>query len=353
MDPLGLVGQSLGEYTVGAFRDNGAFGVVHEGSHPRAGSGIALKVLRPGADPQSQLEFQNEGTLLVRLSSASRIVDIVDTCTETVSVTLPFGGSMPVPIKFHVLELAECCLTDLVVNLHELDWVTRLSLFRDVVLGAHQLHLKGIVHRDLKAGNVLVFEQGSRVVAKLNDFGRSRDLAAAPVTTAIYDFGRGDPDYAAPEFLWGVGQDTRSTHVAADLYGLGSVFVELVLGVGITGLAVSPHLSMVMAHHTLPWVDRQQSYLHRLAEVRSWYAPHFDFIESAVPGAIRQQAGQLIRQLCDPDPLQRFPKVAPGRRGPRPGELTWILRRVDAMTKSLNHAMREANRLAEKKAARS
>lgn len=353
MDPLGLIGQDLGDYTVGAFRGTGAFGVVHEGSHPRAGSSIALKVLRPGADPQSQLEFQNEGTLLVALSSASRVVDIVDTRTETVNVTLPFGGSMPVPIKFHVLELAECSLTDLIVDLHDLDWTTRLSLFRDVVLGTHQLHQKGIVHRDLKTANVLVFEQGNRVVAKLNDFGRSRDLAATAATAVIYDFGRGDPSHAAPEFLWGAGQDAGITHVAADLYGLGSVFVELVLGFGITGLAMSPHLAMVIPHHSLSPADRKQSYQHRLAEVRSWYAPYYDFIEQSVPPPIRQQAGQLIRQLCDPDPLQRFAKVAPGRRGPREGELTWLLRKVDSMTKGLKHAIREANRLADKKAARS
>ena len=82
---------------------------------------------------------------------------------------------MTIPAPFHVLELAEGSLADLIAVLPQLPWNERLSLFRDVVLGVHQMHSNSVMHRDLKSSNCLLFgSKGQVVSAKVNDLGRLR-----------------------------------------------------------------------------------------------------------------------------------------------------------------------------------
>jgi serine/threonine protein kinase len=219
-------------------------------------------------------------------------------------------------------------------------------MFRDIVLGVHQMNQRNLVHRDLKAANCLLFPHGNGLTVKLSDLGRSRDLTQpAGATLDEYSFGRGDPDFAPPEMILGVGTDSPLSHRCADLYGIGSILFELAIGQGITGLALFPNAGTVLFRRSLPGDQRRKEYKLRLAETRSLYQQSFEVFDSAVPASIRQPAGQLIRQLCDPDPYMRLPKVAPGKRAPRPDELSWLLRRADALRLALSNDLRQAERL--------
>lgn len=352
-DPLGLTGNKLGGYDVEEFISSGAFAFVYAASRPGNPRRFALKILNPSAGAQQILEFENEGSLLFKLSDCSGVVDILESLEEPTVVTGQGGLRLSIRLRFHVLGRADGCLTELLADVSSLDWPSRLSLFRGLVLGVHQMHLRSIVHRDLKAANALLYLTGGGVAARISDLGRSRDLGdPASVPPLVYRFTRGDPDFTPPEFLWYLGEDTPLGHRCADLYGLGSMLFELTLGHGLTSAALFPLQALIVPDLSLSDHQRAQTYRARLAEVRAWLEPHFQLFEQAAPSAIRPQAGQLLRQLCDPDPAARLPRVRPGHRAPRQDELNWLLNRVDMLRLTIRNSLRQQETLMTRKGVR-
>jgi serine/threonine protein kinase len=348
-DPLDIIGNALGEYEIISYRGCGAFGYVYEALHTDTETPVALKILKPMAGWPQIKEFENESTLLLKMTGSNRIVTLLDAGKHDINVEATSGvARFPLELRYHVLELADDSLDCLVSSLDHLDWPSRLSIFRDVVLGVHQLHLRKVVHRDLKSANCLLFARGNNVSVKINDLGRARDLARLPAADE-YSFGRGDPNFAPPEMIFGAGEDSEISHKCADLYGIGSILFELALGQGISGLALFPQLQVIASHRSLPLDHRRSAYRARVAEIRSWYEPFFEVFDASVHKSIRQHAGRLLRQLCDPDPHSRLPLISPGRRSLRPGELTWLLHRADVMRLTLNNDIRQTERLRSRK----
>ena len=84
-------------------------------------------------------------------------------------------------------------------------------------------HRQGVVHRDVKPGNVLVTRKGDPV---LTDFGLARPTAASDSTSDPQSpYCSGTPEYMAPELFRGEPADVRS-----DIYGLGLVLYEMLTG---------------------------------------------------------------------------------------------------------------------------
>jgi serine/threonine protein kinase len=198
-----------GRYRIDEPLGRGGMGTVHAGHDLRLGRDVAVKLLRDdrASDPSLRRRFEREARAAARVSHPN-VVAIYDTGEDEAHDT------------FIVMER----LTGRTLG-HELATgpfdEARLREVADAVLGAlAAAHAEGLVHRDVKPGNILLAEDGT---LKVGDFGIATTLDAGDSTTRV-PFGT--PAYTAPERLCGFSATPRS-----DLYSLAVVLYEAATGV--------------------------------------------------------------------------------------------------------------------------
>jgi serine/threonine protein kinase len=325
-----LVGLELGGYRIGPYLKGGEFGMVFEVTDLATNSPFAMKILTPTNNAQAAAEFDGEGELLKKLAKRSNVINCFESDTAVVSVDLN-GMQVPLALKYHVMALASGSvdeLTDDPVNLAALSWVDRLHHWRGAIKGIHQMHLSRVAHRDLKTSNCLLMLDGGKSEVRIGDLGRSKDFSQPPsLPPNEYFFGRGDNRFAPPEYLWCQGGCTEHDFRCADLYGVGSLFVELATGHPVTALAIGSWEDAQREGAQ----DRRIKYRRDLAVLRPKFHRAIEHMAVQVPPEIRQEAVKLIRQLCDPVPSQRQPKRM-GKPPKAPDEgLGWLIRRADIL----------------------
>jgi serine/threonine protein kinase len=303
------VGQVVASrYLITAFRGSGAFSGVFIAQDRSAGAEVAVKFLslRASLDPTATLEFKDEVRLLQMLGTCSNVVKLLDEGQHTfqVNVAGSSGGSLPIAVPYMVLEPAAACLADLLVRRHELEWRDKLDLYRDIAKGAHQMHIDRIVHRDIKAENVLIFEDLPH--ARLSDLGRSKNTREAErLRPEEYFGGRGDPRFSPPEHLWFQGLADPDAHFLEDLFLLGSVLFEIATGVGITALALGSPYAILAHAAALDSAQRRRQFLQSIPDMQDRFEVAYETFAGELPRAIRSGAGDLLRQLTNPDPARR------------------------------------------------
>jgi tetratricopeptide (TPR) repeat protein/predicted Ser/Thr protein kinase len=183
----------------------GGMGIVYRAWDPQLGRNVALKVLRPeeGRDAEVHERFQREAKLAAGLHHP-HIVQVFDTGT--------WNGQ-----NYIAMQLIEGTTLDQAKP----DRKQALACIRDAARALHFAHEQGIVHRDVKPGNLLVDGTGRVFVS---DFGVAR-LAVVSATITSPGTVVGTPAYMSPEQAQGLPTDARS-----DVYSLGATLYELVTG---------------------------------------------------------------------------------------------------------------------------
>jgi serine/threonine protein kinase/Flp pilus assembly protein TadD len=97
---------------------------------------------------------------------------------------------------------------------------TAIFIAKQVCEGLAEAHRVGVVHRDLKPGNIMIDKEGN---AKIMDFGIARSISVKGITGAGVMIGT--PEYMSPEQVEGKGVDPRS-----DIYSLGIILYEMLTG---------------------------------------------------------------------------------------------------------------------------
>jgi serine/threonine protein kinase len=321
-----------GRYEIISYIAPGGFAFLFEARDLQTGADVALKVLKIGASAEDKIEFATEEDLLSRLTRQSSVVQLLGSGTHQLNLVVAHTGSaVPIPLDYLVLELADASLADVLTQRNRLNWEDRLLLFRGVVRGLHQMHLHGMVHRDIKSDNVLVFSKPGPVEARVCDLGRSRDLASPPrFPVDDYAAGRGDFRSAPPELLWLQGRNEAAFWLRVDLYLLGSVLFELATGQSLTNFVVMNPLLVASRNYGLSEKDRRSAYQAILPDLVSRYEIAFEFFENLLPPVIKKEGASMLRNLAHPDPSERGPGPRE-RRVANHRDLQWLLRRVDIL----------------------
>ncbi|MEM6702692.1 MAG: serine/threonine-protein kinase [Acidobacteriota bacterium] len=205
--------QTLGPYRIAEEIGRGGMGVVYRAHRDDDAFdlSVALKIMRPlsGLDAR---RFEGERRILARLNheNVARILD---------------GGATPDGAPYLVMELVDGQPVDEYCREQELGLRNRLDLFLQVCAGVAHAHRNLVVHRDIKPANILVTAQER---SKLLDFGIAKSLQPDDSGEQQTLFGQGamTPEYASPEQVLG-----EPVSVATDVYSLGVVLYELLVGV--------------------------------------------------------------------------------------------------------------------------
>jgi serine/threonine protein kinase len=205
-----------GRYQVGELLGYGGMAEVHKGRDLRLGRDVAIKMLRTdlARDATFQERFRREAQNSAALNHPA-IVAVYDTGEEISST----GEKLP----FIVMEFVNGqTLKEVLAQEQRLQPRRALEIIADICAALEFSHRHGIIHRDIKPGNVMITQNGQ---VKVMDFGIARALASGATTMTQTSAVIGTAQYLSPEQARGESVDARS-----DVYAAGCVLFELVVG---------------------------------------------------------------------------------------------------------------------------
>jgi len=196
----------IGKYEIRGELGRGGMGVVYQAFDPVLDRIVAIKVMSADADvdPTMRQRFLREARSAARLQHPN-IVAVHDMGED--------DGRLYIVMEF----LRGNDMRTLIKRRMFVPFATKLDLVRQILAGLHFAHAQGVVHRDIKPGNVHVTNDGT---AKILDFGLAR-LGGSDLTRSGQAMGTAD--YMSPEQVRG----ERDLGPRSDLYSVGVILFEL------------------------------------------------------------------------------------------------------------------------------
>jgi len=242
--------QTIGNYEIVRELGRGGMGIVYEAIQKPLDRHVALKLLHPhmAARPEISARFIEEAKKIAKLSHAA-IIEIYDVghVQDTYYLALKFVNGQPL---------------DAVMARDRLSLAQAITVLQGVADALAHAHQHGIVHRDVKPGNVFLDKTGKVV---LGDFGIAKDLD--PNVERFTNPGEliGTPAYMSPEQALG----DRITE-ATDVYSLGVMAYEMLTGrVPFTANTAMALLRQHVEEQPTPILDLTPGIPHALADLVS------------------------------------------------------------------------------------
>jgi serine/threonine protein kinase len=204
-------GRQIGRYVVEERVGEGGMAVVYRVRHVELDAPFALKVLTL-THTRTLERFLAEGRVQAMLEHPNivRVIDVLEVDNHpALLMELVEGPTLHDRLHEGRLALAEA-----------------EALFRGIVAGVAHAHARGFVHRDLKPANVLLAPSEAGPVPKIADFGIVKLTGEQQSGSTRTGMTMGTPQYMAPEQV----RDAKSVDHRADVFSLGCILYELVVG---------------------------------------------------------------------------------------------------------------------------
>ncbi len=217
-DPL--VGRTIGGCRLVRRIGSGALAVVYEAEQLDDKSKVAVKMLtgESSKDPENGVRFEREAKLCQSISHPNVVTVYRYGCENK--------------IHYMVMELVDGSTMEEIIDKHGvLSWKKVVHLILQVAQALDHMAKQGIIHRDIKPGNILITKGG---VAKVLDLGFAKDMGSGESDRVPSHNGEltmqgvsmGSPAYMPPEQVL----DAKSADATADVYSLGATFYHSLTG---------------------------------------------------------------------------------------------------------------------------
>lgn len=256
--------ETIGKYKIQGLIAQGGMGAIYKSVHPELKRPIIIKKLVLRSNKTARERFEKEAKILLDMQSPY-IVHLFDYFSES-------------SYRYIVEEFVEgMSLDKLIVKQTSLPPEVSMLVLQDCCYGLKFAHSKGVVHRDIKPGNILI---SKRAEIKLADFGIATDDEEDGTTKTGVTLGT--PAYMPPEQF----KNSSQVDQRADIYALGVMLYEMV-----TGMKPYPG---DMSQETFAKI-RKQKYI----------SPRK--LDKNIPKVICR----LIHKMLKPKASQRFSSVTP------------------------------------------
>jgi serine/threonine protein kinase len=208
-EPLPAAVATFGDYEILTEIARGGMGIVYKARRKGSPKLLALKVLISGVDATEEQvrRFEREGEAARRFRHAN-IVRVYDAGRHE-------------GYHYIAMEFVEGKSLEDLLQAGPLDAKRAAEIVRDMARAVDHMHQAGVIHRDLKPGNILLDKDGK---PKLIDFGLAKTIDRSSKLTRS-GAAVGTPYYMPPEQVRGEGVTAQS-----DVYALGAILYELVVG---------------------------------------------------------------------------------------------------------------------------